>query len=319
MICTYRAEEIAMAETVRAMGFHEYGDPEVLQPIDIDKPQAGPGQVRIVVRAAGVNPYDWKLRSGAMAGMRKVEFPVVPGIDVAGVIDQIGEGVIGFAVGDEVLGNAASGSYAELALAAVDKIALKPAGVSWEVAAALPVGATTAYRVLALLNLTSGQTLVIDGAAGGVGTLTVQVAKHRGVTVIGTASDANHDYLRSIGATPVLYGDGLAERVRALAPNGVDGAVDVSGRGSLSELVDLTGSPDRVVTIANFSAGELGVRVTTGGSDEVPGSLADAVALVSDGTITMPEIRTYPLSEAAAAHRDGETGHSRGKAVLLPG
>ena len=296
----------------------EYGDPDVLQMIDIDMPVAGPGQVRIVVRAAGVNPVDWKFRSGAMAGPKQVDFPVVPGFDAAGVVDQIGEGVSTFAVGDEVLGSMSSGSYAEVALASVAKITAKPAGVSWEVAAALPVVATTAYRVLALLNLAAGQTLLIDGAAGGVGTVTVQVAGHRGITVIGTASESNQEYLRSIGATPVVYGDGLAARVRAVAPQGVDGALDVSGRGSLQALVELAGGPGRVVTIASPAAEELGVRVTYGGPDEVPGSLADAVALVAEGTITLPQVRTYRLSEAADAHRDSQSGHSRGRAVLLP-
>jgi NADPH:quinone reductase-like Zn-dependent oxidoreductase len=223
-----------------------------------------------------------------------------------------------FAVGDEVLGTSSSGSYAEVTLAKAAAITKKPAALSWEVAAALPVVAKTAYRVLALLNLSAGQTLLIDGAAGGVGTVTVQVARHRGISVIGTASEPNHDYLRSIGATPVTYGDGLAERVRALAPQGIDGALDVSGHGSLATLVDLTGDPERVVTIASPSAAEHGVRATYGGPDEVPGSLADAVELVAAGTIKLPEVRTYPLSEAAAAHRNGQAGHGRGKAVLIP-
>lgn len=307
-----------MASRYRAVVYFEYGDPDVLQVIELDAPQPGPGQVRIAVRAAGVNPVDWKIRSGAMASVRPVEFPVIPGVDLAGVIDQVGAGVTAFATGDEVLGTA-SGSYAELALAAVDKITAKPAEVPWEVAAGLPVAATTTYRALALLDLTAGETIVIDGAAGGVGTVAVQVARHRGLTVIGTASQPNHDYLRSLGATPVTYGDGLAERIRAIAPHGVDAALDASGRGSLTALVDLTGSPERVVTIADYSGGGLGVRFTSGGPDEVPGSLADAVALVAAGTITVPITRSYPLSGAASAHRDSQSGHVRGKLVLLPG
>lgn len=308
-----------MTETFRAVAFYEYGDADVLRLVDLDKPQAGPGQVRIAVRAAGVNPADWKIRSGAMAGNRPIVPPVVPGIDFAGVIDQLGSGVSEFAVGDEVLGTTASGSYAQVTLAKAASITRKPEEVSWEIAAALPLVAKTAYRVLALLNLRAGQTLLIDGAAGGVGTVTVQVARHRGITVIGTASEPNHGYLRTIGAIPVVYGDGLADRVRAVAPQGVDGALDLSGHGSLATLVDLTGSPDRVVTIASPSAAEHGVRATYGGPDEVPGSLADAVQLVAAGTITLPEVRTYPLSEAAAVHRDSQAGHGRGKAVLIPG
>jgi len=308
-----------MAGTYQAVVFFEYGEPDVLRVVELDVPQPGPGQVRITVRAAGVNPFDWKIRSGAMAGVIPVKFPVVPGSDVAGVVDRVGEGVTAFAVGDEVLGSASSGSYAELTLASVDRITAKPAEVSWEVAAGLPVVATTTYRALALLGLTAGETVVIDGAAGGVGTVAVQVARHRGLTVIGTASERNHDYLRSLGATPVTYGDGLADRVRAVAPHGVDAALDASGRGSIPALIDLTGDPGRVVTIADHTAGALGVRYTSGGPDEVPGSLADAVTLVAAGTITLPIARTYPLSGAAAAHRDSQAGHVHGKLILLPG
>jgi NADPH:quinone reductase-like Zn-dependent oxidoreductase len=161
---------------------------------------------------------------------------------------------------------------------------------------------------------------VIDGAAGGVGMVAVQVAARRGATVIGTAGPGNHDYLRSIGAVPVTYGDGLAGRIRAMAPQGVDAALDASGRGSLPALVELTGRPERVITIADpAAAAALGVRYTWGGPDEVPGSLADAVALVAAGLITLPITRAYPLSGAAAAHRDSQAGHVRGKLVLLPG
>jgi NADPH:quinone reductase-like Zn-dependent oxidoreductase len=215
-----------------------------------------------------------------MGGVIPVEFPVVPGLDVAA-----------FVVGDEVLGSTASGSYAEQALASVNTITTKPTEVPWQVAAGLPVAATT-YRALALLDLTAGETIVIDGAAGGVGTVAVQVARHRGPTVIGTASHRNHDYLRSLGAIPVTYGGGIADRTRAIAPQGVDAALDASGRGSLPDLIDLTGGPGR---------------------------LAAAVTLVAAGTITLPITRTYPLSDAATAHRDSQAGHVRGKLVLLPG
>ncbi|GDY28970.1 NADP-dependent oxidoreductase [Gandjariella thermophila] len=306
-----------MTETYRAVEYAEYGGPEVLRVVEREVPQPGPGQVRVRVRAAGVNPIDWKIRSGAMAGVMPVRFPAVPGVDMAGVVEAVGPDVTEFAVGDEVLGRG-SGTYAELTLAPVDGITAKPAEVPWAVAAGLPVAATTTYRVLALLGLKPGETILIDGAAGGVGTVAVQVARHRGATVIGTASPANHDYLRSLGATPVTYGEGLADRVRAVAPQGVDAALDASGRGSLPALVDLVGGPDRVVTIADAAAAEHGVRFTSGGPDEVPGSLADAVSLLAAGTITLPVARSYPLSEAADAHRDSEAGHVRGKLVLLP-
>lgn len=308
-----------MGERYRAVVFYEYGGPEVLRLAELNAPLPGPGQVRVVVRAAGVNPIDWKIRGGAMAGTSRREFPVVPGVELAGVVDRLGEGVTQFAVGDQVLGTA-PGAYAELALAQVGSLTAKPARLPWEVAAALPVAATTAYRVLSLLGASAGQTLLVDGAAGGVGTVTVQVARHRGLTVIGTASENNHAYLRSLGVVPVRYGEGLAERVRAAAPQGVDIALDASGRGSLPALVELTGDPGRVVTIADYpGAAALGARFSSGGPDEVPGSLADAVALTEAGTISIPIARTYPLAEAAQAHRDSEAGHVRGKLVLLTG
>jgi NADPH:quinone reductase-like Zn-dependent oxidoreductase len=305
-----------MADRYKAVVFSEYGGPDVLRLAELDAPEPGPGQVRIAVRAAGVNPIDWKIRSGAMAGVMPVTFPSVPGSDVAGVVDQVGPGVTEFSAGDEVLGTA-PGSYAELALASVDSITAKPAKVTWELAAALPVVAKTTYRCLALLGVAAGETLLIDGAAGGVGTVAVQVAVHRGISVIGTASPANHEYLRSLGATPVSYGEGLADRVRAVAPQGVDAALDASGRGSLATLVELAGGPERVVTIADPAAAELGVRFSSGGPDEVPGSLADAAALAAEGTITLPIARTYPLADAADAQRESEAGHVRGKLILL--
>lgn len=306
-----------MAERYRAVVFTEYGGPEVLHVAELEAPLPGPGQVRVAVRAAGVNPIDWKIRSGAMAQAART-FPVVPGVEMAGVVDRLGEGVTGFAVGDAVLGTAA-GTYAELALARVTSITAKPAELPWEVAAALPVAATTAYRVLALLGAAAGETLLIDGAAGGVGTLAVQVARHRGLTVIGTVGQHNHAYLRSLGAIPVTYGEGLVERVRAVAPHGVDAALDASGRGSLPALVELAGGPDRVVTIADYpGASALGVRFTSGGADDVPGSLADAAALAAAGTLDVPIARTYRLAEAADAQRDSQAGHVRGKLVVLP-
>ncbi|GAA4224833.1 NADP-dependent oxidoreductase [Streptosporangium album] len=298
--------------------FSEYGDAEVLRLAELEVPEPSTGQVRIAVRAAGVNPIDWKLRSGAMAAAMPVRFPAVPGVDVAGVVECVGPDVTDVAVGDEVFGKAVSGSYAELALANLNAIAAKPEAVSWEVAAALPVAGTTAYHAFAHLGLAQGETIVIDGAAGGVGTVAAQVARHRGLTVIGTASPRNHDYLRSLGVIPVTYGDGLAVRVRAVAARGVDAAVDAAGRGSLPALVELTGNPDRVITIADASAESLGVRFAYGEPDDMRGILAEAAALVAAGTITVPIARTYPLADAAAAHRDSQTGHVRGKLVLTP-
>ncbi|MFD5095961.1 NADP-dependent oxidoreductase [Amycolatopsis thailandensis] len=306
-----------MTDTYRSIAFTEYGDSRVLHVLDRELPEPGPGQVRVAVRAAGVNPIDWKIRAGLMAEVFPTEFPAVPGGDVAGVIDATGEGVSGFAAGDEVLGTGIGG-YAEYVLAEAASVIRKPESLSWELAAALPAVVNTAYRALNLLNLEKGETLLVDGAAGGVGTIAVQLAVARGLTVVGTASEANHDYLRSLGAVPVQYGEGLAERVRAAAPQGIDASFDASGH-SLSALVELTGGPKRVITIAASDAADHGVRFTSGSpAEQVPGSLAEGAALAAEGKLTLPISRVYPLAEAAAAQDESEAGHVRGKLVLVP-
>lgn len=307
-----------MTDTYRSIAFTEYGDSKVLRVLDRELPEPGPGQVRVAVRAAAVNPIDWKIRSGLMAEVFPTKFPAVPGGDVAGVIDSVGEGVTEFAVGDEVLGSGAGG-YAEYVLTDPANLIRKPEALSWELAGALPSVVTTAYRALNHLKLSEGETLLIDGAAGGVGSIAVQVAVARGLTVVGTASEANHDYLRSLGAVPVQYGEGLAERVRDVAPKGIDASLDASGRGSLPTLVELTGGPERVITIAAPDAADHGVRFTSGSpSEQVPGALAEGVALAAEGKLDLPIARVYPLAEAAAAQDESEAGHVRGKLVLVP-
>jgi NADPH:quinone reductase-like Zn-dependent oxidoreductase len=307
-----------MPDKYRAVVFSEYGDPSVLRTVELDTPRPGPRQVRIAVRAAGVNPIEWKIRSGAMAGIMPVELPMIPGVDMAGVIDELGEHVNEFAIGDEVFGKATGGSYGTQALASVDRIALKPPELPWELAAGLPVAATTARHALELLELESGETVVIDGASGGVGTLAVQLANRRGVNVIGTASERNHAYLRSLGATAVTYGDGLADRIRAIARRGVSAALDAAGHGSLPTLIELTGNPQRVLTLADPAAENLGARFLLGEPDGIPGLLAEVAALAADGQINLSIARTYPLSEVADAHRESEAGHVRGKLILVP-
>jgi NADPH:quinone reductase-like Zn-dependent oxidoreductase len=303
-----------MSNTYRAVEYREHGDSSVLTLGERTAPEPGPGQVRLAVRAAGVNPFDWKVRRGLFGPSMPGSFPAVPGSDVAGVVDAVGPEVTEFAVGDEVLG-AASGSYAEMALASARNLVAKPATLSWADAAALNTGVTTAYRALALLDLSEGETLLVNGAAGTVGSVAAQIGLGRGLTVIGTASESNHEYLRSLGVVPVLYGDGLVDRVRAIGK--VDAALDASGRGALPALIELTGGADRVITIADGQAGELGVRFSSGSADEqVPGALAEGVALAAAGRLTLP-VTTYPLAEAAKAQDESEAGHVRGKLVLL--
>lgn len=293
----------------------ETGPADVLQLAEVDEPQAGPGQVRLAVRAAGVNPIDWKIRSGAFGS---IELPATPGIDVAGVVDQVGDGVTDVAVGDEVFGFAVGGSYAQSALASA--VVAKPPEMPWEVAASLPVAAETSQRVLDLLEVTDGDTLLIHGAAGSVGAIAAQLAVARGATVIGTASEANHGYLESLAVTPTVYGDGLVSRVRELAPNGVDAVFDAAGKGALPASIELRGgTADRIVTIADPTAGELGVTYSSGGGERSLDGLRQVAARYVEGGMDLPIRETYPLADAAEAHRSSEQGHGRGKVVLVTG
>jgi NADPH:quinone reductase-like Zn-dependent oxidoreductase len=301
---------------MKAVRFGEYGGPEVLRVDEVPEPHAAAGQVRVAVRAAGVNPVDWKIRRGLMSAVVPVEFPRIPGSDAAGIVDEVGEGVTDAGVGGAVFGSAVGGATGEYAV--LDHYAEKPAGLSWAEAAGLPVAVETALRVLKLLGLESGQTVIVNGAAGGVGIAAVQFARERGARVIGTASERNHDFLRGLGAEPTTYGEGLVERVRRLAPDGVDRAFDAAGGGALPALIELTGSPDNVVTIADFTAPELGVRVTTGGDGRSWEALGQAAELHDRGRFTLPVAGIFRFSEAAAAHRLSEDGHVRGKLVLIP-
>src|SRR5580698_7551918 len=241
---------------VKAVRFSQFGGPEVLEIVDLSDPHPGPGHVRIAVRAAGVNPSDWKKRKGLMDG----GLPQTLGHEAAGVVDELGEGVAGVAVGDRVFGfSAEEGAQAELAV--LSYYAPIPPSLDFAGAAALPAAVETATRALDQLGVGSGSTLLVNGASGSVGGAAVQLAVARGARVIGTASPANHEYLRSLGAEPVAYGEGMADRVRALAPAGVDLALDVAGSGVLPELIELAGGPEHVVTIADVAGAQKhGVR-----------------------------------------------------------
>jgi NADPH:quinone reductase-like Zn-dependent oxidoreductase len=298
---------------MKAVQYSEFGEPEVLRVVDVDEPHAGEGQIRVAVKGAGVNPFDWKRRGGMMGG----DLPTIPGSDVAGVVDEVGDGVTGVAVGDEVFGSSVGGASAEFAL--MDQYAIKPADLSWAEAAGLPLAVETSVRALDLLGLGSGQTLLVNGAAGGVGSAAVQFARARGARVIGTASEANHEFLRSLGAEPTVYGEGLVERVRELAPDGVDLALDTSGRGALPDLIEITGSPDNVVTIADFAAApELGVRLTSGSEGRSWQALGQAAQLYEEGKLSPPVAHTFTFEQAPEAHRVSQEGHVRGKLVLVP-
>ncbi|MFH8387407.1 NADP-dependent oxidoreductase [Kitasatospora sp. NPDC018058] len=298
-----------------AITFSEYGAPEVLRLAEVAPPQPGPGQVRIKVKAASVNPLDLKTRSGLMAKAVPARFPVTPGLDAAGVVDAVGEGA-DVAVGDEVLGSTVGGSYSEYAL--LERPVAKPEVLSWEVAASLVTVGQTASRVLGQLGVEAGQTLLVHGAAGSVGVIAVQLAVAHGITVIGTVGEHDTERVTVLGATAVRYGDGWVERVKAAAPAGVDFVFDASGAGVLADSVALTGDPAKVITIADMSAAQHGVRFSAGSADQGGQALPELVQLAAAGKLTLPIWRTYPLAEAAQAHADLEAHRNRGKAVLLP-
>ena len=300
---------------MKAVRFSQFGGPEVLEIVDLPDPHPGPGQVRIAVRAAGVNPSDWKKRKGLMDG----ELPQTLGHEAAGVVDELGEGVADAAVGDRVFGLSAEGA-AQAELAVLSYYAPIQPSLDFPGAAALPAAIETATRALDQLGFGSGSTLLINGASGSVGSAAIQLAVARGARVIGTASAANHDYLRLLGAEPVTYGEGLAGRVRALAPGGVDAALDVAGSGVLPELIELAGGPEHVVTIADFrGAQETGVRFSRGDAGRAIYALAEIGELVESGRFSLPVARTFPRARIADAHRAGEGGHVRGKLVLRVG
>jgi NADPH:quinone reductase-like Zn-dependent oxidoreductase len=288
--------------------------------VDVEDPVPGPGQVRIVMRAAGVNPIECKIRRGMMAQRRPMTLPAGLGTDIAGVVDQVGDGVTEFAVGDELMGSSQTPAYAELALAQPSDLTRRPARVPWEVAGAVGIAGRTAWRILAEARVGSGDTVLVHAAAGGVGLVAVQLAVARGARVIGTAGDANHDFLRSLGAIPIRYGDGWEQRVRAVSPTGVDAVLDLSGRGELPGSIELAGGTERIVTVAAYDAADHGVYFSGPGStvDTSP-ALGELAAQLEAGTLVLQVWKTYPLSQAAAAHAESEAAHLRGKIVLVPG
>ncbi|GAB3819527.1 NADP-dependent oxidoreductase [Kribbella italica] len=314
---------------MRVLEFSEYGPPSVLRVGEVEAPRPAPGQIRIATRASGVSAGEVAIRAGRFREFVPVEFPYRAGFDAAGVVDEVGEGVAGVSVGDEVFGfttmtdRAANADFVVLAAWAP-----KPAVWSWEEAGGAAGSVETATRVLDRLRVRSGDTVLIQGAAGGVGTVAVQMAAARGARVIGTASERNHGFLESLGAEPTTYGPGLEERVRELAPGGVDAVFDCAG-GALEQLVAIAGDPSRVVTIADFEAARYGVHMSHSApadeTGEVVGAadklamhgLSAAVELANDGRLRIPVAAAFKLTEAAAAHELSDSRHARGKIVLL--
>jgi NADPH:quinone reductase-like Zn-dependent oxidoreductase len=297
-----------------------YGGPEVLELADVPEPKIGPDSVLVRAKAAAVNPVDWKIREGYLDSLFPTHFPVIPGWDLAGVVERVGPAVSEFSPGDEVIGyvredHVERGTYAELVSAPVRTLGRKPRNLSWAEAAGLPLAGLTAYQALTkALAITPDDTVLIHAASGGVGAFAVQIARVKGARVIGTASPHNHDHLRELGAEPVAYGPGLADAVRRLAPGGVSAALDLIGGEAIDVTPDLLTGKGRWASIIDPSVTDRGGRYVFVRPD--PTDLAALAGLVDDGRLTVTLAKTFPLADAAEAQRLNAEGHTRGKIVL---
>lgn len=311
----------------RAVIAAAYGGPEVLEVVEVPASDPGEGQVLVEVRAAGVNPADWKMYTGAF-GADPTRLPRRLGFEAAGVVLAVGPGVPGVAPGDEVIVQPAQGAYAEQVVAPVDAVLPKPSALSWEQAAGLLLAGTTAWHTVVAAQVGPGDTVLVHGAGGGVGGFVTQLAALRGSRVIGTASAASHGAVSAAGAEPVVYGPGLVARVRALLGDGetVTAAIDTVGTDeALDASVELVGDLARIVSIAGFArGGELGIRLLGNGPGADPGTevrrsaRAELIALAAAGRLRVTVAATYPLASVADAHRAGMAGHTHGKIVLIP-
>jgi NADPH2:quinone reductase len=314
-----------MAHVVVATAF---GGPDVLAVVEEDVAPPGAGAVRLAVRAAGVNPVDWKRYSGARG--TDAELPMRLGFEAAGVVTEVGGEAVGpagpVAVGDEVIAYRIDGAYAEELVVPATAVVPKPPAMSWEAAGGLMLAGATATHALSATRVSTGETVLVHAAAGGVGLMAVQLAVARGARVIGTASEGHHATLRELGAEPTTYGAGLADRVRALAPGGVAAAIDCIGTDEAVDVsLELVADRGRIATIAAFLRGaEAGIQLLGGGPGADPGTelrqaaRLELTAAVEQGALTVLA-RSFPLEDVAAAHREGQAGHVTGKLVLVPG
>ncbi|RSD10567.1 NADP-dependent oxidoreductase [Amycolatopsis eburnea] len=304
----------------RAIRFDEYGDVEVLRVEDVPRPVPGRGQVLVEVRAAGINPGEAAIRRGFLHERFPATFPSGQGSDFAGVVAELGEGVGEIAVGDEVIGFVDTrSSHADFVVAEAANLTPKPADLPWEVAGALFVAGTTAYAAVGAVCPREGETVVVSGAAGGVGSLAVQLAKLAGATVIGLAGEANHEWLRELGVVPVSYGEGVLERIKEAAPDGVHAFVDTFGSGYVELALHLGIHPGRIDTIIDFEAAAKYNVKTDGNAAGASAEILRELSLLLDkGLLTLPVARVYPLAEVRDAYRELERRHTRGKIVLRP-
>ena len=305
---------------MRAVRFDQYGGLEVLKVEEVDRPVPGPGTVLVRIKAAGINPGEASIRKGVFAERWPSTFPSGQGSDLAGIVEEIGPGVKNVAVGNEVIGFTNNrSSQAEFVVVEADNLVLRPANVSWEQAGALFVAGTTAYAAVRSVSLSAGETVVISGAAGGVGSIAVQLARNAGARVIGLAGEANHKWLSEHDVIPVTYGDGVEGRIRAASGGKVDAFIDTYGGGYVELALRLGVAKNRIDTIIDFAAAaKYGVK--TEGNHEAANAevLAQLAGLLAAGRLEIPIARVYPLAEVREAYRDLEQRHTRGKIVLEP-
>jgi NADPH:quinone reductase-like Zn-dependent oxidoreductase len=304
----------------RAVRFDEYGPIDVLQVVDVEDPVAGEGELLVRVRATSINPGESKIRDGSLESMYHTTFPCGEGSDVAGIVQRVGPGVENFAIGDEVIGwTDGRAAHAELAVIEAGHATRKPAGVSWEVAGTLFVAGVTGWAAVRAVGAAEGDTVVVAGAAGGVGVFAIQLLRNLGATVIGLASEPNHAWLREHGVVPVTYGDGVADRIRAAAGDGVDALIELNGPGYVDVALGLGVEPQRIDTVVDYGAARSkGVKAEGAAAGASAAVLAELAGLIDAGKLEVPIAATFPLERVRDAYAELEQGHTRGKIVLLP-
>lgn len=304
----------------RAVKFTHYGDVDVLEVVDVPRPVPAAGQVLVAMRAAGINPGEASIRKGLLEEIFPTTFPSGEGSDIAGVIEEVGPDVDGCAVGDEIIGfTETRSSHADLVLLEAKDLVRRPAVVPWEVGGALYVAGTTAYAAVQAVGVGAGDVVVVSGAAGGVGSIAVQLAVQKGATVIGLASPANHEWLASHGVVPVPYGDGVVDRIKTAAGGDVDAFIDTFGADYIRLALDLGVATDRIDTIINFAdAAKYGVKTEGNAAAANAEVLGELVDLIARGDLEIPIANVYPLAEVRDAYRELEQRRTRGKIVLVP-
>jgi NADPH:quinone reductase-like Zn-dependent oxidoreductase len=304
----------------KAVKFEQYGGIDVLQVVDVERPAPGPGQVLVNVKAAGINPGEAAIRKGLLADRWPATFPSGQGSDLAGVVVAVGEGVQGFAVGDEVIGfTHKRASHAEFVVVEASNLIHRPRSISWEAAGSLFIAGTTAYAAVRAVSPKQGYTIVVSGAAGGVGSIVVQLAVREGAKVIGLASPTHHQWLSNHGVIPVAYGEGVEESIRAVADDHLDACIDTFGADYVELALKLGVRPERIDTIINFEAAtKYGVKAEGTAHAASAAVLADLAQLIDQGELEIPIARVYPLADVREAYRELEQRHTLGKIVLVP-